>query len=791
MHDAIYQFRNAMQAEGIPPPDEIVPDGKLRRFASNGKRGDDSGWYVLHEDCVPAGSFGDWRTGISQDWRADIGRELTREERAAQKARIDAAKAARAKAEAEERAQAAAQAERDWRAAMPTGTHPYLSTKNINLNGARILAAKLIVPVRIGGALTSLQTIAPDGEKRFLPGGAVAGGYFAIGKPAGVLCIAEGFATGATIHEATGHSVAVAFNAGNLEPVARALRNKYPDAQIIVCADDDAATPGNPGLTKAKAATLAVNGLLAFPDFGADRPIKATDFNDLAAHRGHEAVRQCIALAKASAWPDPLPLIAAHERMPYPVDVLPGLIGEAVREAQAFVQCPVALAACSALTVLSVASQALADVQRGEGLTGPVSLYFLALAESGERKTSCDKVFSTVLSDWDVKQREAMKAEIAKHSADSRAWLAEQKGLEAAIQSAKKNGENTDHLRTDLAAHELAKPKPLLVPGVTHTDITPEQLAHTLANGWHSGAILSSEAGVVFGSHGMGADAVMRNLALLNTLWEGGTLKVERRTSEGFTVSGARLSLGLAAQPDTVRAFFESSKGLARGTGFAARFLLAYPESTQGTRLYRDGGDMPKVRAYLERVRELLDERPAMNEAGELSPSMLKFSPAAKQAWVKYHDDVERELRASGDLADVKDAASKSADNAARIAALFHVFERGTIGDISAEHMQAGAAVAAWHLYEARHVLGQVALPRVLNNAVKMDAWLLGYCREKATASVKRRDAQQLGKIRDGRDLDDALRELAEAGRIRELEEGRQKRILINPALLGGNHGTS
>ena len=146
-------------------------------------------------------------------------------------------------------------------------------------------------------ALHSLQFIGADGEKRFLTGGRVSGCYFLIGEPDGALCIAEGYATGASIHEATGTAVAVAFNAGNLLAVARALRTKFPDLRLIICADDDASTPGNPGLTKAREAAQAVSALLAVPNFGANRPEGATDFNDLHRHAGLEAVRTGIAQA--------------------------------------------------------------------------------------------------------------------------------------------------------------------------------------------------------------------------------------------------------------------------------------------------------------------------------------------------------------------------------------------------------------------------------------------------------------------------------------------------------------
>lgn len=125
-----------------------------------------------------------------------------------------------------------------------------------------------------GGIIHSLQFIDGEGNKRFLSGGRKKGCYFPIGSPGEPLCIAEGYATAASIHEATGFPVAVAFDAGNLEPVARAMRAKFSKIKIILCADNDAQTPGNPGLTKAREAAAACGALLAVPHCHGD-------FNDL------------------------------------------------------------------------------------------------------------------------------------------------------------------------------------------------------------------------------------------------------------------------------------------------------------------------------------------------------------------------------------------------------------------------------------------------------------------------------------------------------------------------------
>ena len=298
----------AIAATGLVPPEEVAADGRLHRFSSNGRKGDDSGWYIAHGDGIPAGAFGCWRAGISEVWRADIGRPLTPGEAAEHKARIEAAKRLRDEEGQRRKADAREQASLMLAKAGPCLAHPYLQKKGVKaVPGLKVHAdGRLIVPMRdTSGKLRSLQFIDDDGEKRFLPGGQVKGCYFSIGKPGCELCIAEGVATGLSIHEATGQAVAAALNAGNLVDVAKALHGKYPELKLIVCADDDHLTAGNPGITKATEAARAVGGRVAIPDFGPDRPDGLSDFNDLLQLHGAEAIRRRLEAAKPVGEADP------------------------------------------------------------------------------------------------------------------------------------------------------------------------------------------------------------------------------------------------------------------------------------------------------------------------------------------------------------------------------------------------------------------------------------------------------------------------------------------------------
>ena len=299
MINVLDQFRQGMTAAGLEAPDVIHDDGAIHRFSPSGRGSDKPAWYMLHMDGTPAGAFGDWRSGLQSAWCAKSDNAMTPAELADHRQRIKAMRVQREADTLATQQQASEIALQRLNDATLCTQHAYTGMKGAQCHGVRIDAAgALLVPMRdTAGELHSLQSITPDGEKRFHPGGRIKGCYHSIGKPAGRFIVCEGYATGASIHEATGDAVAVAFNAGNVGPVALALRTQYPDLKIIVAADDDHLTDGNPGMSKATAAAQAVGGLVAVPSFPAGRPDKATDFNDLHQLAGADTVKACIDFA--------------------------------------------------------------------------------------------------------------------------------------------------------------------------------------------------------------------------------------------------------------------------------------------------------------------------------------------------------------------------------------------------------------------------------------------------------------------------------------------------------------
>lgn len=293
-------------------PREIRFDGKFHRFGVDSSP--DAGWYIAHSpDAV---TFGDWRDPTAtQTWFAKAEHApvaLPTAERIALEQRRAAERAAAELETARKRADAAKTAAAIWNAAPPApADHPYLERKRIAPHIARVLTpaaaatappfiqqwitskelvGSLILPAGCLGEIASLQFIRADGRKLLLPGGAVRGNRCILGRTAEAetIVLAEGFATAASLHEATGYPVVVAFDAGNLATVAAGIRREHPSARIILGADNDVRRPGetceiNTGLVEAQQAAQRIGGIVAL----APGETKA-DWNDVAVALGYE-----------------------------------------------------------------------------------------------------------------------------------------------------------------------------------------------------------------------------------------------------------------------------------------------------------------------------------------------------------------------------------------------------------------------------------------------------------------------------------------------------------------------
>lgn len=308
-HEVALAMLGDMRAAGVCPcdPGAVMADlagGGLVRFSCEGDgRGKRNGWARLFCDGRPAGRFGNWRLGVDRTWSANHGPvAVNLADMAARKAEERDAREGRYR-------QAESEARRLLQASRPAGDHPYLVAKRLEPAAAENMGRQIVVrrdgcdllvpleTLQIG--LCSLQRIAPDGRKLFLPGGRTGGAFWSAGKAEGapIIAIGEGFATMAAVHLATGLPVAAAMTAHNLEAVTRAFHGRFAAARLILCADMDCGPAGNIGLERANAAAAMVpDALVARPPRPADWPEnKGWDFADTwIAPGGPEAI--CCAL---------------------------------------------------------------------------------------------------------------------------------------------------------------------------------------------------------------------------------------------------------------------------------------------------------------------------------------------------------------------------------------------------------------------------------------------------------------------------------------------------------------
>lgn len=288
-------LHDTLQQAGLDPcgVDLHRMDVVQRLRPLDGNRSKRPGWLKVMQADPLVAVFGDWRQGSKQTYREVSADRGTVARKSPQHAGLARPRTDRDKIP--EREKAAQVARKIWADATPCEEHPYLTDKRVLSYGLRQDGEALLIPLcDWREKLWSLQRIFPDGSKRFLKGGCKKGCFYQIGEPGGVgrkqshILICEGYATAATLYEALGWTTVAALDCYNLEPVAYALRRIYPAQHFLFAADNDRATPGNPGITQARKAAMAHKGVVVWPEFEPGE--KGSDFNDLEGISGIDAV---------------------------------------------------------------------------------------------------------------------------------------------------------------------------------------------------------------------------------------------------------------------------------------------------------------------------------------------------------------------------------------------------------------------------------------------------------------------------------------------------------------------
>jgi len=417
------------------------------------------------------------------------------------------------------------------------------------------------------------------------------------------------------------------------------------------------------------------------------------------------------------------------------VDAMPDTIRGAVLEYADYGRQPIPLISCSALGAVSLACQGHADVARDAMLSGPSGVYLMLIGVSGERKTASDNHLTSPLRDWLNDFRKKMEPEIKASKANHDAWEAKRKGILRLLENGSRGKLPKDKTLHDIEVDlvQLAQEEPRIIkpPELFHYDFNPASLGGALSDGYPISSIWTAEGGAFVGNHGNQSETFLSSMAMINTLWDNGSYHNQRKTTASIHIDNIRLTACLMMQPDVFRHFNGLMSGMARGIGLFGRFLIAWPKSTIGTRTYKAPPEgQPHYTKFAKRLTDCL-KQPLPIHDGTLIPTRMHFDPSAFELWREYHDVIEKELGPLGDFADAKDLGSKMAENAARLACLFHVFENGPGGMIPAASMKQAIRIASWHLSEGKRVFGLTPKSEADDRAHKLLMWLVEHDKAK------------------------------------------------------------
>lgn len=704
MNNVISQFRDAMRAAGLEPPD-VIEAGELHRFPGEGKsNGNRAGWCKLFHDGE-GGVYGDWSSGLSKTWQANRDKPLTQEERAAFSRMVKDAKAQAECERQQKQAEAATRAAEIWQQATPAVNHEYLTTKGIQPHGIRQHDGCLVIPMRNRAKLYSLQFITTDGNKRFLTGGRTKGTYYSIGLTDSVVCICEGFATGASINQATGYAVAVAFNAGNLKAVAETMRGKFPDVRLIVCGDNDESGTGQ---TKAKEAAAAVGGSTAIPP-------ERGDWNDYAQAHGPEVAKNTILSLSNVSVSDIKPLPELPAVASFQFELLPETLQPWARDIVERIQCPADYVGITVMCTLGAVIGRKVGVrpQQKTDWTEYPNQWAMLIGRPGVLKSPAMEQVLTPIKRLAAESAETYQSELAEYQVNAKmAKLQHEAAEKEARAKLKKNPHaNVSEL---LAVHNPDEP---MLKRFIANDTSAASLGELVRQNPNGLLVYRDEIVSLLKGLDREDNADARGFYL--TGWNGNSSYTFDRIGRGLNlhIPAVCLSLLGSTQPGRIAEYIKHAvNGGSGDDGLIQRFgLLVWPDINGEWRDVDEWPDSNAKRTACDVFTRLgsLQPQDVGAEYDEYSETnFLRFSEKALTEFREWREGWERKLR-SGDLHPaVESHLAKYRKLIPSLALIIHLADNGT-GAVS---HTATLKALAWSEYLETHavrVYASVTTPEV------------------------------------------------------------------------------
>jgi putative DNA primase/helicase len=665
--DIMQAFRDDVSRFGLTPPVNIEP-GRIFRCRTEGKKTGYPGWGVIHMnlDGTAGGCIGNHVTGDKQ--KVFYGRsgehrnyhDLTPDERAAFQKMIDEAKA---KAEADQKARyakAAAAALRIWNNAKPADPgHQYAKDKGINLYDTRQMGKTLLIPrYNAAGLLMSLQYIYPDGFKKNQPDGQTTGGFVIIGDPdkSDIIHICEGFATGASNHQATGQAVMVAFTANNLDAVTGIAKKRHPEKQIIIASDNDIETAkrrpdlGNPGRKAAEAAAAKHGVKMCLCPFD-------SDFNDLQKAQGLDAVREALKKTRKITLPGSEPVPLPDELtpvMPFDFELLPARLRPWVEDIANRMQCPPDFVAAAVMAAMAAVIGRKVGIrpQARTDWTVVCNLWALIVGRPGVLKSPAQEAGLAPLRRLIATANERYQEQMEAYETEALAAKLRKESAEKKAKDLLRKDPSAD-LKTVLTVGE--EPVFPLLKRYQANDSTPASLGELLRQNPNGLLVFRDE--VVSLLKSLDRDGQDEGRGFYLTAWNGDSPYTFDRIGRGLNLHIPALCISLlgGTQPGRLSEYISQAvKGGSADDGLIQRFgLLVWPDMNGAWKnVDRDPDSKAKNTAFL--VFDELDRLNPLEIGAEQDTDYngqpegipyLRFEPAALELFIEWRTALETKLR--------------------------------------------------------------------------------------------------------------------------------------------------
>ncbi len=446
---------------------------------------------------------------------------------------------------------------------------------------------------------------------------------------------------------------------------------------------------------------------------------------------------------------------------PYPVHAHHSIAGAAILEVMANLQAPDGVIAIPVMTSIVVACQGFLDVKLPTGQTAPTTQSMMVFAESGERKSAADSLVFAPIIAFDEQSEVDYKVDIKRYTADLQVWEVINSELNRKLAQGVRNNQPLDSIKQQIEEHINLKPAKPRCRRILRQNATARALIDALEGDGESIAFLSAEGHTVL------SGGVASHFGLLNQAWDGPRRLVFDRAGENILIRNPRVSCSLMVQPKIWRDYVEKRGEVARGSGFFARVLFAWPASTQGLR-FASTLDVQwrHLDAFHQRITELLEEHKSRSKCGTIDRVVLEFSPEAKALWLQLQNSIEEMLRPNDYLSDMPDFASKMMEITGRLAATMHYFARQE-GQISVDTLNRSKTIVEWHMFEFKRIFAPApSVPQLLLDAQALSQYLNASYFMRGILSIPRNHVLQCGPVRGKASFAPALEYLEASGKI-------------------------